>query len=271
MFVIKTLCNTADIPTQSIAYYGINQCTGDLKVQGLYFQLDEETEVCIGFQANLLNGSSTQEFRAEQVVLYSPKEAQEMHAAEHGWQKIDALPDDVSQYFFAIYEHDTDIGLVLATGSQQGNAYQTLWYEDEVYPEVNKNAVFTFDAFDANNHSGVKTSNAKWLVITSAGNPDVCLQSNDNPTWNYRTENNGEGWTDRAYVSAAYMPDGYWTLTNNKGGGFLGRYNGSDEISGNATGSDIGRYDFYAILRGQYAAVVENIDKASEETPIDIS
>ncbi|MBP5711608.1 MAG: DUF5013 domain-containing protein, partial [Prevotella sp.] len=271
MFVSKTLCNTADIPTQSIAYYGINQCTGDLKVQGLYFQLDEETEVCIGFQANLLNGSSTQEFRAEQVVLYSPKEAQEMHAAEHGWQKIDALPDDVSQYFFAIYEHDTDIGLVLATGSQQGNAYQTLWYEDEVYPEVNKNAVFTFDAFDANNHSGVKTSNAKWLVITSAGNPDVCLQSNDNPTWNYRTENNGEGWTDRAYVSVAYMPDGYWTLTNNKGGGFLGRYNGSDEISGNATGSDIGRYDFYAILRGQYAAVVENIDKASEETPIDIS
>ena len=271
MFVSKTLCNTADIPTQSIAYYGINNCTGDLKLQGLYFQLDEETEVCIGFQANLLNGCSTQEFRAEQVALYSPKEAQEMHAAEHGWQKIEALPDDVSQYFFAIYEHGTDIGLVLAPGSQQGKAYQTMWYEEGVYPEVNKNALWTFDAFDANNHSGAKADNVKWIVITSAGNPDVCLQSNDNPTWNFRTENNGEGWTDRAYVSPSYMPEGYWTLTNNKSGGYLGHYNGTAEISGNAAGSDIGHYDFYAILRGQYAAVVENIENASEEHPADVS
>jgi hypothetical protein len=45
-----------------------------------------------------------------------------MHPTDHGWQKIDALPDDVSQYFFAIYEHGTDTGLVLATGSQQGSA-----------------------------------------------------------------------------------------------------------------------------------------------------
>ena len=271
MFVSKALCNTAEIPTQSIAYYGINNCTGDLKLQGLYFQLDEETEVYIGFQANLLNGSATQEFRAEQVVLYSPKEAQEMHPTDHGWQKIDALPDDVSQYFFAIYEHGTDTGLVLATGSQQGNAYQTMWYEGDVYPEVNKNAVWTFDAFDTNNYSGVQTDNAKWIVISSVGYPDVCLQSNDNPTWNYRTENNGEGWTDRAYVAPAYMPEGYWTLTNNKGGGFLGRNNGTDEISGNTSGTDIGKYDFYAILRGQYAAVVENIDNASEDNPVDFS
>jgi len=40
-----------------------------------------------------------------------------MHAADHGWQKIETLPEDVSQYFFAIYDHDTDNGLVLATGT----------------------------------------------------------------------------------------------------------------------------------------------------------
>jgi len=271
MFVSKTLCNTADIPEQSLAYYGINNCTGDLRMQGLYFQLEEETEIYIGFQANLLNGSSTQEFRAEQVALYAPKEAGEMHAADHGWQKINVLPEDVSQYFFAIYEHGTDTGLVLATGNKQGNAYQTLWYESDVYPEVNKSALYTFDAFNSSNYSGAKADAAKWLIITSTGNPDICLQSNDAPNnWNYRTENNGEGWTDRAYVSAAYQPDGYWTLTNNKGGS-LGRYDGTDEISGNAAGEDIGRYDFYAILRGNYVSAVENIDKASEENPVDIS
>ena len=149
-----------------------------------------------------------------------------------------------------------------------------MWYENAVYPEVNKNALWTFDAFDSSNYSGAKfdlTDEMKWLVITSAGYPDVCLQSNDSPNnWNYRTENNGEGWTDRAYVNPAYMADGYWMLKNNKGGS-LGRYNGTSEISGDATGENIGRYDIYAILRGQYAAVVENIDKASEENPIDIS
>lgn len=277
MFVSKALSNTADIPEQSIAYYGINNCTGDLKIQGLYFQLTEETEVYIGFQANLLNGSGTQEFRAEQVVLYSPKEAQEMHAAEHGWQKIETLPEDVSQYFFAIYEHNTDNGLVLATGNQQDKNYQTMWYEADVYPEVNKSALWTLDAFDADNRSCAKADAAKWLIITNAGYPDVCMQSNDAPNnWNYRTENNGEGWTDRAYVSATYTtmsdvsPSGYWTITNNKGG-TLGRFDGTNEITGDATNENIGKYDIYAILRGQYAAVVENIDKASEENPVDIS
>ena len=271
MFVSKALCNTADIPTQSIAYYGINNCTGDLRIQGLYFQLEEETEVYIGFQANLLNGSSTQEFRAEQVALYSPKEAEEMHSEEHGWQMINALPEDVNQYFFSIYDHATDNGLVLGTGNKQGNAYQTLWYEANVYPEVNKGALFAFDAFDGNNYSGVKSDAMKWVVVTGLGNADVCLQSNDSPNnWNYRTENNGEGWTDRAYVVPAYMPDGYWSVTNNKGGS-LGRYDGTDEISGDASGDDTGKFDFYAIQRGKYVSAVENLEKASAETPIDIS
>ena len=272
MFVSKTLCNTADIPEQSIAYYGINKCTGDLRILGLYFQLEEETEVYIGFQANLLNGSATQEFRAEQVVLYSPKEAQEMHSAEHGWQKIDALPEDVSQYFFALYEHDTDNGLVLAAGNHQGSTYQTMWYETGVYPEGSKTALWTFDAFNTSNYSGAKGDAANWLVITCAGNADVCLQSYDNTTWDFRADNNGEGWTDRAYVKPAYLSDGYWTLQNNKGGAYLGRWAANDnEIAGNKTGNDIGHYDIYAILRGQYASVVENLNQASEENPVDIS
>lgn len=277
MFVSKALCPTADIPQQSIAYYGINQCTGDLKTQGLYFQLNEETEVYIGFQANLLQGSATQEFRAEQVCLYTPKEVGERHDEANGWQRLPLQGDgglEVSQYFFAIFDHGTENGLVLGTGSKQGSQYQTMWYEDDVYPEASKQALWTFDCFDSSNYSGATfgdTAEKNWLVITSAGNPDVCLQSNDAPNnWNYRTENNGEGWTDRAYVSAAYQPDGYWTFINNKGGN-LGRYDGTNEMSGDATGDNVGRYDIYAILRGNYVAAVENTDKASEENPIDIS
>ena len=275
MFVSKSLCATSDIPTQALAYYGISNCTGDMKTQGLYFQLDEETEVCIGFQANLLNGSSTQEFRAERVALYRPKAAGERHDEAKGWhQQTTILPQDASQYFFAIYEHGTDTGLVLGTGNQQGAAYKAMWYQPDVYPEGTKDALWMFDTFNSSNQSGAMfdyTTEIKWSVITNAGYPDVCLQSNDAPNnWNYRTENNGEGWTDRAYVSAVYQPDGYWVIHNNKGG-TLGRFDGTDEVSGDAASENIGKYDIFAILRGNYVSAVENIDRASEENPIDIS
>jgi alpha-L-fucosidase len=271
MFVSKTLCNTSDIPTQSVAYYGISNCTGDLKIQGLYFELDEETEVYIGFQANLLNGSSTQEFRAERVVLYTPKEVGERHSEANGWQELTEMPEDVSQYFFAIYDFGTDNGLVLGSGNHQGSANKTMWYEADVYPEANRDALWMMDGFDANNYSGAKGNAAKWLVITGVGDADNCLHSFDSSPWNYRTENNGEGWTDRCYVTPAYLPDAGWTLKNNKGGDYIGHWDDTDEVAGNATDTRIGHYDFYAILRGKYVAAVENLDKASVENPVDVS
>ena len=271
MFVSTKLCETSILPSEALAYYPISSCTGDMKLLGLYFQLDAESEVFIGFQANLLNGSATQEFRAERVALYMPKEVGERHPEANGWSKIETLPDDVSQYFFAIYDHGTDNGLVLGTGNNQGANYKTMWYEADIYPEGNKDALWTINAFDSNNYSGAKGNAVEWLVITGVGNPDQCLQSYDNTTWDYRTDNNGEGWTDRAYVKPAFMPDGYWTLQNNKGGNYIGRWDGTDEIAGNASGSNVGYYDFYVIERGKYVAAAENIEKASEDNPIDIS
>ena len=275
MFVSKTLCHTAEIPQQAIAYYNINKCTGDLRMQGLYFALDEATEVYIGFQANLLNGSATQEWRAEKVALYRPKTGVEMHSEANGWQRITALPEDVSQYFFAIYEHDTEMGLALGTGNRQGASYKTLWYQPGVYPEADKNALLMFDGFNNSNYSGAKGNAVSSIVLTGVGESDYCLQSYDVTTWNFRTDNNGEGWTDRAYVHPAYLPEGYWHLQNHKGGAYLGRWvdNGTvtDEIAGNTTGTVIGNYDIYAILRGQYVGVVENLAIASETNPVDIS
>ena len=206
------------------------------------------------------------------MALYSPKATGERHDETKGWKKIDYLVGDVSQYFYAIYDHGTDTGLVLGTGNQQGAAYKTMWYQPDVYPEGTKDALWMFDGFDSNNNSGIKfdfTAVARYIVITNAGYPDVCLQSNDAPNnWNYRTENNGEGWTDRAYILPSPQPDGYWRIANKKGG-MLGRFDGTDEISGNA--SEEGHYDIFSILRGNYVSAVENIDRATEENPIDIS
>ena len=192
-----------------------------------------------------------------------------MHSAKNGWQKIDKMPDDVSQYFYAFYDHGTDRALVLGKGNNQGAENMTMWYEDDVYPETNKHALWILDAFDENNYSGAKGENAKWLVITPVSNADYCMQ-HDN-AWNFRTGNNGEGWTDRCYVAPTYMPEGYWTLTNNNGNGYIGHWDDTDEIAGNATDGRIGRYDIYAIERGKYVAAVENLNKGSEDSPIDLT
>ena len=77
MFVASDLCNTADLPQQSIAFFPIADATEDKQLCGLWFKLEEDQEVYIGFQADLANGESCQEFRAEQVALYQLADANE--------------------------------------------------------------------------------------------------------------------------------------------------------------------------------------------------
>ena len=70
MFVSSELMTTAQIPTKSIAYYDISKCYSNGQHYGLYFTLEEDQDVYIGFQANLTSGGAQQEFRADGVVLY---------------------------------------------------------------------------------------------------------------------------------------------------------------------------------------------------------
>ena len=62
---------TSDIETQSIAWLDLNKRASDnTQYDGIYFTLNEPAEVCLGFQANLADGSGQQEFRADKVLLY---------------------------------------------------------------------------------------------------------------------------------------------------------------------------------------------------------
>ena len=71
LFVAQETMATTDIPTGSIAYYRISKVpdSDDGSWHGLFFTLEEESEVVIGFQADLTKGSSTKEFRAKGVKL----------------------------------------------------------------------------------------------------------------------------------------------------------------------------------------------------------
>ena len=70
IFAAEEPLASADIESQSIAWLSIASGGDDSKYNGIYFTLDEPKDVCIGFQANLAEGSGTQEFRADKVLFY---------------------------------------------------------------------------------------------------------------------------------------------------------------------------------------------------------
>ena len=69
MFAATETLATPDIPNQSVAYMRITECKSDGEFWGIRFTLDEPQEVLIGWQADLLNSASAQEFRAAKVKL----------------------------------------------------------------------------------------------------------------------------------------------------------------------------------------------------------
>ena len=70
IFAATETMHTSEIPQKALAYdriadAGISTTT----FRGVYFELPEEQDVILGFQANLKDGSGEQEFRASSVVL----------------------------------------------------------------------------------------------------------------------------------------------------------------------------------------------------------
>ena len=59
--------------------------------------------------------------------------------ASDGFNKITALPDDYSQYFFVLYDHDQDLAMRIKDGNHQGN-FKAMWYDMDVNPRTDKEA-----------------------------------------------------------------------------------------------------------------------------------
>jgi len=72
LFASDSLLTTNEIETKSIAFEPLmNGVRGDGQYYGIFFTLEEEKDLYLGFQADLATGSNTQEFRASSVILYS--------------------------------------------------------------------------------------------------------------------------------------------------------------------------------------------------------
>lgn len=70
IFAANSPLSTSDIESKSIAYEQIRKAgEKDGNTYGIYFTLEKEQEVVLGFQTNLATGSNQQEFRASSVRL----------------------------------------------------------------------------------------------------------------------------------------------------------------------------------------------------------
>lgn len=96
IFAADTPLNTTDIPTQSIAYEKVNVAPADGTFRGIYFTLEEEKEVCLGFQADF-SSSYTNNIRVMGVKLLSySNDATAVKATERGaWSKVQAACYDL--------------------------------------------------------------------------------------------------------------------------------------------------------------------------------
>ena len=186
-----------------------------------------------------------------------------------GFTKISTLPDDYSQYFFVLYDHDQDLAMTIKDGNHQGN-FKAMWYDKDVDPRTQKDALWTLDAY--------MQDDAEYQIMANATNPDYMFQTEWNASWNYRCSDNGGGSPTWGRTSFEYLPDGYWTIQNGyyPQYGYLGPWEGiiadDAETALNKIDNNIGHFDIFTILRGDYVKRFDSdIPSASFDHPIDIS
>lgn len=69
IYAAKENMSTNEIPEKSLAYYPITKCVEGGDSYGIYFDVEEEQDIIVGFQADLQNGARQQEFRVSGVRL----------------------------------------------------------------------------------------------------------------------------------------------------------------------------------------------------------
>ncbi len=224
-----------------------------------------------GFVGTTTEGNLPSEVDVDNVKLILVQREQtegKASMAADGWTQLTALPSDYSPYFFAIYDHTQDLGMVQEAGVNQGSSYKAMWYAANVTPGLDKTALWTFD-------SNVDGS-TEYVVMANASYPDYMMQTEWNNAWFFRTHDNGGGGISWGRTLVSYA-DSKWTVQNGKypDDGYLGPWadtvEDGAETALNKSGSAIGYFDIYSMLRGQYVATYEPISTASETNSINIT
>lgn len=201
-------------------------------------------------------------------LIYVGSAAGDETSVLEDWTKLDILPADYSLYFFSIFDHSADLGMVQKTGVHQGSGNTAMWYQADVNPGEDKTALWTFDAYTQDN--------TEYVVLANATNPNYMMQTEWNAAWHFRTSDNGGGNATWGRTLISYA-DSKWTIQNGyyPGSGYLGPWDNvitdGAETALNKTGDAIGYFDIYSMLRGTYVSKYEQLGDATSSNPIDIT
>jgi len=189
--------------------------------------------------------------------------------AAYGWAKVTAIPTatDIASNYYVFVDNDNDLMLGIAKGVNQN----TKWYSLGVY----------YQAAVESTTSGILS---KTWTLEVQGNGFALrnleysvspMQTEWNAAWKYDTNDIYEQPNDWAKVLLAYA-DGHWTIQNGyyPDAGFLGPWVDSNfadgaECAANKTGSNVGKFQIYAIARDRYRQNL--LDVASANNPVDLT
>ena len=188
-----------------------------------------------------------------------------------GWQKITELPGNLGDYYYVFVDNSKDLMMTLGAGAHQGGEFKTMYYQNSSNPATDLNKVWTLE-----------TNTAKGNVsIRNVAYDHLCLQTEWNAAWNFRTHDNGGtatgvnvSWTGFTLAYAS----GMWSIQNGNypDAGYLGPWDNSivagAEVACNKTGNAIGHFQVYAISKADFNDFyVASNSTEGQEIKVDLS
>lgn len=291
MFVSREICPTDELPNKSMACYQVNTAKQGEDLYGLYVEIEEEGEYYMGWQANLDNGSSQQEFRAIRVAFYGITELDLRPTAEKltekGWQKLDVIPEDMdfSQKYFALVERAKDLPLVARAHADNGKNWGDVYvmsYAENVDASKEQSAVWIIEAYDNNGDMAVGQNATNWIFSSMIEqNRQFRTEGWSKVVWQTYSDfggKKGDNDSNRklAYLLPEYSAGNGWMLKNVTSGAYIGPWdNGVFEAGGefaaNKSEADAAHFDLYTIDRSAWMQQYENMENASVGSPLSVT
>ena len=289
-FVSRELLSSDELPDKSLACYQVNTAKEGSELYGLYVEIKEAGDYYLGWQADMNNGGTQQEFRAIKVAFYSVAEEDlrpvRQKLVEGGWEQIDAISGDMNfdEYYFAFVEHNTELAVVASphadNGKNWGNVY-VMAYDKNGNPCKNPSDAWMIEAFDANGNPAVGSGATNWILTCVAEqNRQFRTEGWSKTVWQTYSDFGGSaGDNDSkrtlAFVVPEYDSEKGWALKNVTSAAYVGAWDNvvedGQEFAANKSESAAAHIDIYRILRTDWMKQYDKLEKATEDNPLNIS
>ena len=188
---------------------------------------------------------------------------------EKGWTKVTDLSSmTLSDYYFAIVSNDNTDLMVKLDNGVENSPNHSLWYKNAADPIKDNTYLWIIENNTTEGYVGYTFRNVDFSKRV--------LQTHDGQSWFCRTnwEQSATQWSSYACT----LNDGAYTIQALANGGtnYLGLwtysngYKSGEELAGNKSGSEIGKFLFYAIPRTTAAALAIAAEGATQSSPYEL-